>query len=177
MDFEAFRPIDPLIFSSNDGKGPQVFLSEEASTEIVNCAILGSVPRHPFFWLVIHEIMRREMDFVNKNKTLGVLQSTGPRMLTNMLIVYKDLYPYADIRVLKYQSNETKWIYPLNADDLGTNGHRESLSYACTITENCAELHNNSFGMHHFSGSWWPEYEHYLNTLADKRGNSSVIRI
>ena len=59
MDFEAFRPIDPLVFSRhrldieegfiNDYRGPSVLLSEEGATKTINCAVLASTPRHPFF--------------------------------------------------------------------------------------------------------------------------------
>ena len=174
MDFEAFRPIDPLVFSSNKGKGPGVFLAEEAATKTINCAVLGSIPRHPFFWIVIHEVMRRELERSVQGKSpLGVLYSTGPQMLTNMVAVYRMLYPRADIRVLDFHRDETKWLYPFNADDLG-KGVREASSYACTATESCGSLHRNSFAMHHFSGSWWPEYEKYLNDLSEERRKSQA---
>ena len=170
MDFEAFRPIDPLIFSSKHGYGPSVFLSEEASTKTINCAVLGASSGHPFFWLVMHDVLRREEEVILKNKTLGVLHSTGPQMLTNIATLYIELYPRANVRVLEYARGETKWLYPFNADDLsGGSDNREIFSYECTKTSSCAELHPGSFAMHHFSGSWWPEYEKELSSQQQHR--------
>eukprot|EP00943_MAST-04B_sp_MAST-4B-sp1_P009251 g9251.t1 len=169
MDFEAFRPIDPLIYSfsgiNNNGErydsryaGPSVLLSEEGSTKTINCAVLASAPRHPFYWLVIHEVLRREDEYNDKNVSLGVLHSTGPVMLTNVATLYQSLYPQSNIRILKHELDEIELLYPFTADQLEVS-FREEKSYECTKLNNCAAKYPHSFAMHHFSGSWWPNHE------------------
>ena len=166
MDFEAFRPIDPLVFSSDSHEngynnryaGPSVLLSEEGATATINCAVLGSAPRHPFYWLVIHEVIRREDDNVGKPLMLDVLQSTGPVMLTSVAKMYQGLYPRSNMRILKYTLGEVELLYPFTADDLRSVELREVNSYECTKLNNCDTKFPNSFAMHHFSGSWWPNH-------------------
>ena len=177
MDFEAFRPIDPLIFSThrldieegfiNDYEGPSVLLSEEGATKTINCAVLASSPRHPFFWLTIHEVLRREDEYKDKPLMLDVLHSTGPVMLTNVASLYQSLYPRSNIRVLRYDLNEIQLLYPLTADDLKVN-IREEYSYKCTRENSCSQKFPHSFAMHHFSGAWWPNHVKEMEKRAQR---------
>ena len=177
MDFEAFRPIDPLIFSTqgldieegfiNDYEGPSVLLSEEGAVKTINCAVLASTPRHPFFWLTIHEVIRREDEYKDKPLMLDVLHSTGPVMLTNVASLYESLYPRSNVRVLRYDSNEVKLLHPLTADDLEVDT-REEYSYQCTRDNSCSHKFPHSFAMHHFSGAWWPNHVKEMEKRAQR---------
>jgi mannosyltransferase OCH1-like enzyme/GR25 family glycosyltransferase involved in LPS biosynthesis len=70
-DFECLKAIDPLL------DGLESFASKQDPSTL-NIAILGSVPRHPFF----HKALYYLPQWMNLHKSRGAEHKTGPRYIT-----------------------------------------------------------------------------------------------
>ena len=86
LDMESLRPLGDLLLSHSCiiAQEPEElsFIHHGRNTTIVSNALMACRPRHPFMKFIINNLYSRiEMD--------GLLETTGPFMLTEMLIKYK----------------------------------------------------------------------------------------
>jgi mannosyltransferase OCH1-like enzyme len=115
-DFEPLRPIDELLV------GVQCFAAWEISGQVVNNAILGATPAHPF----ILELLRRLRGSVENGIGRRPSQISGPRFVTE---VYRT-WTYPEVRIFPQ-----RLFYP----------------YACNELRRAGESFPDAYAVHHWN--------------------------
>jgi mannosyltransferase OCH1-like enzyme len=138
MDFEALRPVDKLLCGADlvfglepDSHAHRHGVRQRGLKNIVCNAFMASTPLHPF-WPHFFALLQAVTDKSN------VLDATGTFALTRACNSYARA---SDIVFVP-----TAQIYPLDNDEIRRLG----------VAERRAKL-ENSYAMHHWSGSWWRE--------------------
>lgn len=91
LDSVALRSFDPLMEGKDCLFGCQYPRGKDAVDAVPNC-FMASVPRHPFFEYVIHQLKH--------TRDLDVLRATGPVFLTSCLRKWHDPQPLSRIRTI-----------------------------------------------------------------------------
>ncbi len=140
LDFECLRSIESLL------RGKECVFGIESSTHaqyhdrerIISNAFMAAVPKHPFFYAIIKELVTHTPKAKEDNDF--VLETTGPFMITRVYNAYGDkdaleLIPSQYLFPLDYKEAEQH----LNGQD--TTAIRQKLSGA--------------YAVHYHWGSWW----------------------
>ena len=109
---------------------------------IIGNALMVSIPKHPYFKLIIDDVFFSKNKYINEDKGTEIVESTGPFMMSRVYDAYKDkenvtLVPGDVVAPLTYsevclviKGQETKEI------------------------ENKVE---KAYAIHYFFGSWWTQ--------------------
>ena len=150
LDMECLRPLDNLLsaYSCIMAREPEeiAYVQHMRNMSIASNAFMACRPRHPFIKFIVNNLYSR----ITMN---GLLETTGPFMLTEMLIKYKegmgspprwedDVYlapahyfmPYYGVETLEGMRRKCKVIIgmPFNANPnrtLSTDLKRESICF------------------------------------------------
>ncbi|HEX4766820.1 MAG TPA: glycosyltransferase [Lichenihabitans sp.] len=139
LDFECFRPLDPLL----DGAGlvigiePDTHAALEAPrrrslARILCPSLIASAPGHPFWDAVIATL-------VASRDAADVLDATGPFLLTR---VYEAFPEKSSVRLLS-----PDLIYPADKTEIG-GGRLFDLAAWERATR-------DAYALHHWDGGWW----------------------
>lgn len=147
FDYECISSFDNLL----DGK--QCCFAEEPKEhaevfpfdKFFNNALMASVPEHPFFHEIILQVFTEKDENINySHKNLEVLETTGPLMLTKLLMRYKEAN---DIFIIP-----AELVSPLSKDDVQIYFSAEE-----NETEVVSYLENKltkAMAVHYFMGTW-----------------------
>ena len=154
IDFECLRPFDAELIEQDKY---QIILSEHRTNlmpddggigqrlrgrELPN-AFMASIPRHPMFWVMAVEILRRD----RLNPGGYVTHITGPHVFSEIVFGFLDGFPHVTtvhilpIRVLFP-------VYCLDKDEMKMDAH-------CVRDGNCKEVYPQSLAVHHYAASWY----------------------
>lgn len=75
VDYECYKPIDPLL------EGVDCFLAWEIQGAVVNNAIMGAIPNHPFLADLVLSLPKRCREAESQRPS----QLTGPRCVTDRI--------------------------------------------------------------------------------------------
>jgi hypothetical protein len=146
LDFEALRPVDPLLDDSElvFATEPQNHAEREPVRErglkrIVCNAFIASAPEHPF-WTSIVEQLQRSRDLPNPLDTTSVFLFTR---------VYEAFSGRDAVRLLPSET-----IYPIDSEQ------------ARDETNIANARHGSAYAIHHWHGSWWREAT--LNSVRER---------
>ena len=91
MDYECLEPIESILSEGELflGLEPQENAMINRKDAIVGNALMASVPHHPFMKCVIDNIKKNGCKSI-PNKSLQIMETTGPFMLTRMYEEFPD---------------------------------------------------------------------------------------
>lgn len=144
LDYECLEPIDSLLVYSVCylGLEPTLNAIKYDKPFIIGNALMVSIPKHPYFKLIIDDVFFSKNKYINEDKGTEIVESTGPFMMSRVYDAYKDkenvilvpgdlVAPLTDSEVrLVIKGQETKEI------------------------ENKVE---KAYAIHYFFGSWWTQ--------------------
>ena len=142
LDMECLRPVDDLLLNRSFviGKEPRIHARWLDEKVLISNAFMASVPGHPFL-LKIMETMKR-MDpqiFLHR----GVLETTGPLMVTNVL----NNYSGKDICVLNAHI-----LYPFASNKKEMCMLRHKKDNYLGLKKQCRE--KGAYAIHYWSNTW-----------------------
>jgi mannosyltransferase OCH1-like enzyme len=143
MDYECLEPLDTLLCDSSCCMGlePSVNAVRHNMPHIVGNALMASVPGHHYFERIIENVFSESNTSLpgNKNKSLHIIETTGPFMTTRIY----DAYPSSEEITLL----PAELIAPLTLAEVRQllNGHE---------TKEMEEKIEKAFAVHYFFGSW-----------------------
>ena len=139
MDFECLRPMDDIL-----RHGGLVLAEHESNYpggEIPN-AMMASTPRHPFFWLLLHEMQHRQ----RMNPGGYVTRMTGPHAFTETWRLFQAEFPSTMVKL--YPPVTLYPVYCLDKVQMRRDAE-------CIAANNCREVYPESLAVHHYAASWY----------------------
>lgn len=178
LDFESIAPLTPLTFEHDAFTSVEPiihrYIFNNGGDSMCN-AVMGSMPRHPFWLLLMEEIGRR----VDSNNCGDVVGCTGPRMmqdvfdaeLTKSVLKRKGL----SLSVLEphlFYPEIAKWAVPdMKKRCAAANDDQSNLAIGCDMLKTWKYGENrkpDTLAEHHWQCSWCQshEFEHaHINTI------------
>ena len=132
IDMECYKNMEPLLAGKECVFGVETILSprqtrllnHQYAERIANC-IFAAQKNHPVFNRIMNEVSQRLAE-----KPAGILETTGPGMLTDVVQKYRKQY---DVHILP----QINWLPPISAD-----------------YPNCFPFNLRMYAKHHFAGTW-----------------------
>jgi hypothetical protein len=157
IDFECLRPFDSDLIEQDDW---QVILPEHRTNlpldhrlrgrELPN-AFMASVPRHPLFWVMAVEVLRRD----RLNPGGYVTHITGPHVFSEIVFGFFEGFPGLT-RVHILPIDVLFPVYCLDKDEMKKDA-------ACVRDGNCREMYPKSLAVHHYAASWYQAVMEHMN--------------
>ena len=138
LDFECLKACGPLLAGHDClfGLEPEEHCRIHGKDKIISNAFMATIPSHPFFHAVVHDLITYKSD--NPNRNDRILETTGPFMLGR---VHKDCHQ--DVTLIP-----SEFLYPLSIfeiEQLAANGWND----------NRRKKLQRAYGVHYHAGTWW----------------------
>ncbi len=141
FDYECLNSIESLLVDSDCciGLEPHENASFYSKDFIIGNALMATTPSHPFFKMIIDDLILNNNHSFSKWDGIQIIESTGPFLVTR---VYKN-YPHKDeIKLLP-----SEFVTPLTFNEV-----RDLVND--NITVEIEQKVEKAFAIHYFSGSW-----------------------
>ena len=141
MDYECLAPMDFLLQDAACCMGlePRIHAIRFNKTFIVGNALMATVPAHPYFKMLIEDMMENQHTVFSNVRVAQILDSTGPFLTTRIYVNYPDK---EQIRLLP-----AELIAPLSF-------HEVRLLVEGTQSEEIDHKIEKAYAIHYYMGSW-----------------------
>ena len=141
FDYECFEPFDRYLMENkcHFAMEPDTHRRAFGKDIYFNNALMITPPCHPFFKFIIEHLQTIPITYTG-NKTLDVLSSTGPLMLTN-------LYE-------RYENKSDIHLFPAEQVSPWTQNEVRSYRNGTANEEILEKKLEKAIAIHYFWGSW-----------------------
>ena len=141
MDYECFAPLDVLLQDAACCMGlePHIHAMRLNKPFLVGNALMATVPAHPYFKMLIEDMMENQHTFFSQSRVSQILESTGPCLTTRIYNLYQDK---EQIRLLP-----AELIAPLSFQEV-------RLLVEGTQSDEIDHKIEKAYAIHYYMGSW-----------------------